>query len=100
MKINVKQTDGRFKGSRYFKYYVDLECQYAETNEKNFFAVREWCWETYGPSKEIDSWLRDKNKSSDIISQNQKWCWHNDAYTARIYLRTNKEADWFTLKWT
>ena len=69
-------------------------------SEKNFFAVREWCWATYGPSKEIDSWLRDKNKSSDTISQNQKWCWHNDAYTARIYLRTNKEADWFTLKWS
>lgn len=98
MRVAIKRTDGRFKGSGHWKYYVDLDAKYKSDN-KNFFAVREWCWTTFGPSKEIDAWLADREHSSDNISQNENWCWHFDMWTSRIYLKSDKEADWFSLKY-
>ncbi len=98
MTVVIKRTDGRFKGYKNWKYYIDLDARYKK-DDKNFFAVREWCWSTFGPSKEIDSWLADIKHPSNNISQNEKWCWHYDSWTSRIYLRTDKEADWFSLKY-
>jgi hypothetical protein len=101
MKLKIKKTDRRFKGYPEWKYYVDLNPRKFknETDTDNFFAVREWCWTTWGASKEVDRWFTHYLDTTGQVSQNQNWCWHLDDYTARIYLKDAKQADWFTLKW-
>lgn len=97
MKHKIKHTDGRFKGHRKFKYFVDF---HRFDKEQNFFTIREWCWTTFGPSKEIEEILRDHSKQEFTNnSHNKEWCWHYDAYSMRIYFASDKTANWFTLKW-
>jgi hypothetical protein len=33
------------------------------------------------------------------VGKNDKWCWHTNFDNFKIYLRTEKEANWFKLKW-
>lgn len=95
--MKVKKVDKRFKGNGSFKFYVDS----PKYGDKNFFQVREWCWTTFGPSKEIEMWQDDVSRARITNnSHNEKWAWQADPWTTRIYLKTDKEADWFTLKWS
>lgn len=94
--MKVKKTDRRFKGFPAFKYSLDLQ----HYGNKNFFEVREWCWQTFGASKEIQAFDEDNRlKQFENNSHNSKWCWHYDGWTRRIYFATDKEANWFSLKW-
>ena len=96
MRLKIKKTDKRFKGFPKFKYCLDL----GRIGEKNFFQIREWCWQAFGSSKEIEALQDDwRYREFDHNSHNERWCWHVDAYTRRIYFATDKEANWFTLKW-
>jgi hypothetical protein len=101
MRITVKKTDKRHTGHLSFKYYVDIRItEFGEHKLllEKFFEIRQWCWETWGPSREVDqyssiegAWQGDQNKS---------WSWINDQHRARIYLGTKDEATFFTLKWS
>lgn len=100
MKITVKKTDKRHTGSDRFKYYVQIQgSNYTEwklTKEK-FFELRQWCWETWGPSREVDQYTT--TDGSYIEDQNHAWSWVNDQHRARLYLGGKEEATYFTLKW-
>jgi|688.fasta_scaffold506976_4 hypothetical protein len=98
MKRRIKQVDRRFKGYHDWKYYVDLVKSPIAT-EEHFYNIQVWCWETWGPSKEISFWNEARDKGWKDKTQNSKWCWHLDEWTARIYLKSDKEADWFSLKY-
>lgn len=98
MKKQIKRVDRRFKGSGDWKYYIDVPKDHVV--KFNFFEVQVWCWETWGPSKEISHWNIYHGRGWTDIAQNSKWCWHLDEWTARIYLKSDKEADWFSLKWS
>lgn len=102
MQIKVKRTDKRMTGHNKFKYYIDIKYDRNESFDsmpvlEKFFEIRQWCWETWGASREVDelndrlnSWQGDKNPH---------WAWINDAHRARLYLATIDEAALFTLKW-
>jgi hypothetical protein len=101
MQIKVKKTDKRMNGHGQFKYYIDIKNDrtepYGSIMEK-FFELRQWCWETWGPSREADQY-------SDIAEaylgdQNPAWAWLNDQYRARLYLCGKEEAAHFALKWS
>ena len=95
--MKIKKTDRRFKGFPAFKYCLDLK----RYGDKNFFQVREWCWQTFGASKEIEALQEDwRHREFESNSHNPEWCWHYDSWTKRIYFASDKEANWFTLKWT
>lgn len=101
MKITVKKTDKRHTGYGKFKYYIDIKttdwAKHKEVKEK-FFELRLWCWETWGPSRELDHFVN--NLLEQPMDQNSKWTWINDQYRARLYLGGPDEAAYFTLKWT
>ncbi len=97
MKKQIKRVDRRFKGHGDWKYYVDLPM--SPTVKSHFFSIQIWCWNTWGPSKEISFWNFYKDKGWTDEAQNEKWCWHLDEWTTRIYLKSDKEADWFSLKY-
>jgi hypothetical protein len=86
--MNKGKLDARFKGYDNFKYYTGF--RYNEMPK--FDEIRQWCWEQFGPSCEIT--IHHK-----IPTANHTWCWILDDYRARIYFATDKEYQWFLLKW-
>ena len=75
-------------GHGIFKYYVN----FAHNFEQEFCDVRKWCWGQWGASDDYEF-------LPVIKGPNIAWCWLNDKYTMRIYLASDKEAQWFTLRW-
>lgn len=101
MKITVKKTDRRHTGSDRFKYYVEIKAtkhgEWALAKEK-FFEMRQWCWETWGPSREVDQYTSfDESYKED---QSHAWAWINDQHRYRLYLGNKEEAAHFTLRWS
>lgn len=100
MQIQVKKTDARFVGSNRFKYYIKIKPRHDESATEEFFKLRVWCWETWGPSREVNSRVANDyivNKYTD--DSNEHWSWLNDEYRARLYLKDKNEVALFQLKW-
>jgi len=101
MTIKIKKLDGRYTGSDFFQYYIQSDSLYS----KEYYDIREWCWDTWGPSKELNYWMLDNKIALDfgtnqkVGSQNQHWCWQNDTYNRRLYFRTDKELVLLKLRW-
>ncbi len=99
--MKLTKLDGRHTGWKNWKYFVDLPFNSGKINERKakFNQMREWCWTTWGPSKELTDYdhydLFDGEHSS-----NPSWCWVNDEHgRRRIYLRDDGAAEIFTLRW-
>lgn len=88
MAVIVQKLDRRFTGGADFQYC--LEFTYPHKDGKDFCAIREWCWETWGPSCELK-----------FVEQRKKYVWAfiTDNYRTRIYLHSKKELDWYKLRW-
>lgn len=83
--MKTGKLDKRHTGHSRFKYFAS----FSYTNIHKFVEVRNWCWENWGPSAELDiQGLQD-----------QKWSWIHDSYNTRIYLASDAEYQWFLLKW-
>jgi hypothetical protein len=99
----ISKINKRFKGAGHWEYLISVP-HYRDSREL-FFEMREWCWNTWGPSKEISDWMEDTN--SDLytpVSFNQSWCWSHDSgtphgVTHRLYIRGEKELVLFKLRW-
>ena len=103
MTITVKKTDKRMNGHLHWQYValVTSPGVYGRTGIAQkvltLHDVRIWCWDTYGSSCELPHWLLLHDNQWGI--PNDKWCWHTENDNFKIYLRTDKEANWFKLKW-
>lgn len=101
MKIVVKKTDRRHTAGDRYGYFVTVNAvtydQRSFVMEK-FYEIRAWCWETWGPSREVNE-TRNQDHSWDG-DNNPHWGWVNDQFRARIYLTTKDEAALFTLRWS
>lgn len=100
MKIKVKRTDKRHTAHGRFSYYVEVKHDaWPERRlvHEKFFELRLWCWETWGPSREVDQYSLDFDNPPD---KNDHWSWLNDPYRARLYLGSPEDAAFFTLKWS
>jgi hypothetical protein len=99
MTFKIQKLDKRHTGETSFKYYI----QAPTANSKEYYDIRAWCWETWGPSKELHFWLNDARMSwgqpEKVSCQNEHWCWLTDAYHPRLYFRTDKELVLFKLRW-
>jgi hypothetical protein len=94
-KLKVKKSDRRYAGHPHFNYHIDLPV----TGEHNFFAMRAWCWTTWGPSKSWQDW-DSTNRRFDFgdTCQNANWCWIDDSFSRHRLLFAGKEdAALFTL---
>ena len=105
MKMKVKKLDRRFTGYDKWTYYVDFKQTSALLDSRDwFFAVRVWCWEQWGPSREASLFYSSRLERNPLLhpevsDKNAHWSWINDDYKFRIYLCGNDEAALFTLKW-
>ena len=104
--IEIKKQDRSNKGHEYFQYSVRVAEAYSSlspwslTGISQYHSMREWCWQTWGPSKELNEWITDQEQQKYVPTcHNQFWCWQNDEYVRRIYLKTDKEMMLFKLRW-
>jgi hypothetical protein len=100
MKITVKKTDRRHNASNLFKYYVNIKPSPSESFKEvadAFYQARIWCWEQWGPSREVTDWSLG---SENAIDKNEHWAWISDRWRLRLYLKDKDEAMLFTLKWS
>lgn len=105
MQITVKKTDKRFAGNDRYKYYVDIIKSWKESGsvKEEFFKLRVWCWETWGPSREVDQLGLGGltgNEGDYIADRNPAWSWINDEHRMRLYLGNKEEAAHFALRWS
>jgi len=96
MKFKIEKLDGRHKGNSSFTHRAVVLGLTAD-RFIDFLTLREWCWNTWGPSCEREIYL---NTHFNKI-KNNSWAWHyNDDYNeCCIYLTGSKELELFTLKW-
>ena len=106
MKVTVRKTDKRYTGADVFGYVVDVKQTsfpliHTKLNKsykiQHFQEIRDWCIQTWGMSCEREHYLQ--LVVDNINDVNTHWCWHTEFYDTKIYLRTDKEANWFKLKW-
>jgi hypothetical protein len=82
----ITELDKRYTGGNYFKYSIEFLYQQGPL----FCEVREWCWDTWGPSCELKFIEDDKE---------YKWAWITDNHRTRIYFRDIEEVNWYKLRW-
>lgn len=104
-KILYTKLDARNTGYGTWKYHINRPrgnpgspMKLFDANQY-FHAWRAWCWETWGPSKEISDWLEDRLSRSIPANQNQSWSWQHDKFATRLYLRGDEELSLFKLRW-
>lgn len=83
------KTDRRFSAHPDFKHFIS----FTSKELKGFNNIRKWCWETFGASSDLDIFHK-------ISDNNQQWCWEYSQWNTRIYFATDKEYQWFLLKWS
>ena len=88
--------DSRYSGYGTWKYQIKSLATVSK--RKYFLDWRTWCWESWGPSKELVSYTQD-DLYDGVHSSNSHWCWSTDRLHASIYLRSDIEATAFSLKW-
>jgi len=86
------ELDRRHSGYTNWKYYIEPLVYTSSERFRQFHEWRKWCWETYGESMERDRLDEEK-------FHNYKWSWfvYNGIY--RIYFKSEKELNWFKLRW-
>ena len=111
--IIVKKLDKRNTGSGEWAYYITIHAGHTQHPinkdlvwylvRNQYQEIREWCWQTWGSSKELNEWLRSNfhlmTNGENSPCQNAHWCWITDQSYSRIYFRTDKEIMLFKLRW-
>lgn len=121
IKLKFTKLDGRHKGHKVFKYYVEAvsgsfylgpSYYHAKLAQKiNFNKLRNWCVDTWGYScefetyQELNSYNTLKiNKINNLpVEVNPHWAWdvceNRSDSKNRIYIVSDKEKAWLDLKW-
>jgi hypothetical protein len=86
--MKIKKLDKRHTGYGTYKFLIEFS---QRGDFEKFFEARNWCWETWGPGVEVEY----QHKLNHEIP----WAWQNNEWNLRIYLATDKEANWWKLKW-
>ena len=97
--FKIKKIDARYNGSGYFTHVIDYGGKYGTS--LTFQQHRVWFWESFGPSCEIEAFMRlGKNNHSqpDCISGN--WAWNTEFGNRKLYVRDESTLAFFTLKFS
>jgi hypothetical protein len=88
--MKIKKLTRQYSGSNEFTHMVS----YILKDTGKFVEHRQWCWETWGPSCELDYRWRVGTLA------NPRWCWMSDTVgRIRIYFASEGEASHFALRW-
>lgn len=106
MNIKVIKCDRRHTGYQHFDYIVQPKIdslnfkKLMSLDRFMFFnELRNWCWQTWGPSCERSTYIRIAEHEQLVQELNKSWSWNSDHNDLRIYLATEKELNWLKLRW-
>jgi hypothetical protein len=94
--MKIKKLTRQYSGYGTFTHVVE----YTKWDILQFNQHRQWCWDTWGASCELDFSLRLQRQHPD--KRNEKWSWltNLDVPKIRIYFASEQEASHFLLKWS
>ena len=93
MVMRIRKLDKRMTGYGDFKYGADFSWHWQGAR---FDQVRQWCWETFGPSVEVDIW---RELGTIDEPRNERWAWDRNQYRTMVYLKSDAERNWFVMRW-
>jgi hypothetical protein len=121
MKYEIAKLDGRFTYRDLFEYYIKFSNSMTRGHGPlHFNSVLEWFRDTYGWSAEIrqyNNMMSWTTASRNVVNQfsytrqssvilcelpdccNSHWSWTNGYDDLRIYVATDKELNFFQLRW-
>ena len=119
MKYTVTRLDGRFSYREWFEYYIGFtSAMTSQQGPVHYNDTLKWLFETYGWSAEIRQYgrimqwtsnvyintlLNQRQATHNLIERsehcNPHWSWTNHHPDLRIYLATDKELQFFQLRW-
>ncbi len=91
--LTLEKLDRRHSGNTRFTHRVFISGMGAQSNGKKFLELREWCWNTLGPSCEL---------SLCYLNEATSWAWRMDDQKSfnQYYIYLTEEArTHFALKW-
>jgi hypothetical protein len=94
--MKLTKLDRRHLGYPYWLMYIRKPT--GRDGKRVFLEWREWCWNTWGASKEINE-FNQNDLFNGTLSSNPHWCWQNDRFNTRIYLKSDVEVTLFALRW-
>jgi hypothetical protein len=95
-KSRLVKVDGRYRGHESFRWMLDFY-----RNQLGYLKVREWCWETWGASEELELWeyVYYRPETRELANPNWSWLYDANPVTLKIYLRDDSELAWYKLRW-
>lgn len=96
IKYTITKLDRRHKGQAQFRFYITPVWSSTLADKIQFFEWRKWCWETWGPGMEREQAIYFGSNQYQI----GRWAWHTEDGAKRLYFATDKELNWFNLKWS
>lgn len=112
MKYEIQRLDGRFTYRDLFQYTIKWPNRMSNRQGPiNFTRVQKWFSDTYGWSAEvrqyadIRSWVETNNRfmkgqAVEMPEECSKhWSWTNGYEDLRIYVATDRELNFFQLRW-
>ena len=118
MKYEIAKLDGRFTYRDLFEYYIKFSNSMTRGHGPlHFNWVLEWFRDTYGWSAEIRQYnnmmawttasrnvMNQFPKATGILSElpaccNSHWSWTNGYDDLRIYVASDRELNFFQLRW-
>lgn len=94
--FTVTRLDRRHKAYNQFTHYISPVWSSQLADKIRYFEWRKWCWETWGPGMEREIAI-DFGSNHYTIG---RWAWHTEDGQRRLYFATEKELNWFVLKWS
>lgn len=117
MAIELIKMDGRHTGRTYFTHYANFVRHTRRRTPmiagrppstyitqvdviKEFVQCRNWCWEHFGPSCEIDSYDAAVHTFAfGPEKSDPDWAWIDKNYGRRLYFKDETIAGMFSLMW-
>lgn len=96
MLMRIKKLTRQYTGHGSFSHVIDYTIQDIIQYDQH----RQWCWETWGPSCELEFSLRFRRINPE--GWNAKWAWLADTSfpKIRIYFGSEQEVAMFILRWS
>ena len=116
--FNIIKLDRRYTGHSDFKLALEYTSSFSDWQlyqnalltatlpKRRFLEHRNWFWETYGPSAEIDMWLNLRWMHTDPLVQFKKihipvvtdWAYSCRDNQLKLYVKDDAVLSYFLLK--
>lgn len=104
-RAKVKKVSAQWKAFPHFKYCVEFPREYNPATCYDYYSVFTWCMDALGEGIDLRTWLvlnkhiQFKEDMTKIRSHAWSFQTADNMHNNRIYLKSEKELNVFTLRW-